>query len=258
MTGKYRYFSFRLHLFLFKTLINLIMHIAVTSVSKACLSLTVLALSIATLRGAPTFAFKGDLPVYSPRASGHQDFKFGHPLNGPRLDAIFKVLKFPTMSAMIDRLDSLNAYNTRQTTEQKTAGAYIAYSTAAKFKLLPLTLFKTEMDAMRAFGSLKLAGLRKDGVEVQNLLLKYGGNTGNLSPNELAYLWGSNEHQNLHAVLFGKEAIYDPVHATSMNDREEQPNLYTPNTLGGYNDKGESPQWGWFDFAKTYNSKLLS
>jgi hypothetical protein len=229
--------------------------VRISSMSKSILFLALLSLSSVVISGEHVFLLNGDLPVYTPTASGHQGPEGGFRLNAPRLAAIFHKLKFPTMTSMIRRLDSLKAFNPHQPSEKKVAGAYLAYSVAAKFVLLPPSLFKTKLSAAQAYGSLKLAGMSNDAAKVRQLLSQFGGSTQGLSDADLTYLWGSNEHQNLHAIVFGNADVRNAIHATSLNDKEMTPGIKRK-TLGGYNDKGEYEQWGWYDAIKTYNAKL--
>jgi hypothetical protein len=75
-----------------------------------------------------------------------------------------------------------------------------------------------------------------------------------LTDQELIHLWGMNEHWNLHAILFGNPKVYNVVHITSLNDKAGDG---TPHgKLGGYNDKGQYPQWGWREQVGGYNALL--
>ncbi len=175
--------------------------------------------------------------------------------NYDQLNAIFKRIGgFPTHLEMIERLDNLNAYNEHQSPNQKLSGAYMAFATVAKFKMVPPTLFKDECEAGQMYGQLKVAGVNSDAAKIKQLLSQKGLSTLGMSDQDLINLWGMNEHWNLHAVLFNNKSIRGPNHATSLSDKDQWNKCGFP--AGGYNDRGEYPQWGWFEQAKDYN-KLL-
>jgi hypothetical protein len=62
-----------------------------------------------------------------------------------------------------------------------------------------------------------------------------------------------NEHFNLHAILFGNPRVHNPNHATSLSNKNQGQG---GNALGGFNDKGEWPQWNWLVDAQRYNGLL--
>ena len=204
--------------------------------------------------GKPGNPSTGELPFYNFGSSGHQTSANGNPLNAFELNAIGAALGLRSAKDLIPKLDSLGAYNQGQSPQQKLAGAYIVLSTLAKFKILPPSNFNEEIKAQEAYGALKKAAMEKNAEAVKSVIQSNKGNTFGLPNEQLLQLWSGNEHQNLHAVLFGNGKIHHPIHATSFNDAEEG----RTKVLGGYNDKGAYNEWTWFDGAKNFNNLVLN
>jgi hypothetical protein len=194
-----------------------------------------------------------DIPDFCEQkgCSGHLRIpEDGKALNYGTLRSIFDKLDFPSDEEMIQRLDAVNAFNAGQPDDRKRAGAYLAYSTVAKYILVPAS--GDEKADATTFGDLKIAGMQDD----HDTIAKYVKDDKGLSQSELADLWGGNEHWNLHAVLFGNPTVWNAVHCTSLNDNAGDG---TPKgKLGGYNDKGEFTQWGWGKASQELNGMLLS
>ena len=199
----------------------------------------------------------GPIPDFCPsrECSGHlripQD---GRALVYDNLNSIFDVLQLPGTDQMVQRLDAVNAYNDGQSREQKIAGAYIAYATAGKLMTMPAANFPSEEAASVAYGALKRAGMAEDAATIRSILSQNGGNALGLSDQQLIELWGGNEHWNLHAVLFSNPGVHNTVHITSLSDNNGRD---ANRNLGGFNDKGEWPQGGWFEDARGYNALLM-
>lgn len=194
---------------------------------------------------------EGDLPFYNPKASGHQQPKDGRILNKIELEAVFDVLNLPKIEHMIVRLDGIHAYNVNQSPVQKEAGAILALSTFAKFLIMSPFKFKDdEQTAGAVYGDLKVKGMLGDAAGIREVLTKHDGDPKTLTDEQLIQLWSGNEHQNLHAVLFGNDDVKHAIHATSLSDN----NRANPDQLqlGGFNDRGEFPQWGWFRASKRF------
>lgn len=197
---------------------------------------------------------KGDIPFFVPGASGHQHAHHGRVLNTNELDSIATTLGIASMQDLIPKLDKINAYNPGQPQDRKEAGAYLALSMLAKFVVMPPAKFSDSSAASIAYGQLKTQALGGDAKAVRDSLKKFGGDPGKLSDQQLIQLWSGNEHQNLHGILFGNVDIRNAVHATSLSDNNGADKTKT--NLGGFNDRGEWPQWGWFEAAKKYRQLL--
>lgn len=197
---------------------------------------------------------EGDIPVFDPHASGHIGPSHGRTLNANELDSIGRTLGLPSAAQLVPSLESNGAYNPGQTAQQKMAGAYLALSTAAKFETMPPSNFSDAKTAARAYGELKIKAMADDADGVRDTLKRHGGSAGGLSDQQLTNLWSGNEHQNLHGVLFGNSKIYNPIHATSLNDNDKTGSGVRS---GGFNDRGEYPQWGWFEDAQSFNQRLV-
>lgn len=147
-----------------------------------------------------------------------------------------------------DRLESMGAYNAGQNENQKLIGAYIATNLIMKEAMLPPTLFANETDAGLAYGQAKILAMNGDAEGLRNLIESHGGDTYGLTDEELISIWGTNEHNNLHGILFGYMPLANAVHMTSLNDNDSHAHDgMNPGLSGGYNNKGEYPQWGWYE-----------
>ncbi len=145
-------------------------------------------------------------------------------------------------------LEGIGAYNKGQNTEQKTIGAYLAANLVLKIAMMPPGQFGNETEAGLTYGQLKLMAMNNDADGIRNLLKREGGLDFGLTDTELTKIWGTNEHNNLHAILFGNRDLANAVHMTSLNDNDgHEKDGMNPGRSGGYNNKGEYPQWGWFE-----------
>jgi len=152
------------------------------------------------------------------------------------------------ISNLIGRLDAMGAYNPGQTPEQKVTGAYVIMNLIMKHDMAPPSLFANETEAGLFYGQAKLMAMDNDGAGLRDLIESKGGNTFGLSDAELVSIWGTNEHNNLHAIMFGNRELANAVHMTSLNDNDgHEKDGMNPGLSGGYNNKGEYPQWGWFE-----------
>lgn len=205
---------------------------------------------------------QGDLPPFNHSASGHiTGHGTGSLLNTVEQDGIASTLRDnganlpPSIESVISTLDQIGAYNQGQPPEKKVAGAYLALNTLSKMATLPPAQLKGENEASAAYGALKVAGAQGDGAMIREILEEKGGSAMGLSDKDLVDLWGVNEHHHLHAVLFGNSKVYNPIHMTSLNDQDQWGEIPgEKGALGGFNDKGEYPQWGWFDDAQGFQS----
>lgn len=197
----------------------------------------------------------GEIPA-GEGSSHHNDHvgKLGH---GFLLDAdahntafekVFGKTAAETISEVTKSLESIGAYNQGQNEQQKTSGAYLAGNMLLKVEMLPPGQFANETDAGLAYGQLKLMAMNNDADGIRSWLKSDGGQDFGLTDTELIKIWGTNEHNNLHAILFGNRDLANAVHMTSLNDNDgHEKDGMNPGKSGGYNNKGEYPQWGWFE-----------
>lgn len=194
---------------------------------------------------------EGDIAPESHGASGH--IGAGHGLGGlintglhdSAMDTIFGMSGSQTIDYIISTMDSVGGYNAGQSPEQKEKGAYLVANMLMKQAMLPPELFGSEQEAGSVYAQAKLFAIEGDTAGLRLLIESQGGNTAGLSDEELINIWATNEHNNLHGIIMGNMTIANAVHMTSLNDNAADGT--TQGTLGGYNDKGEYPQWGWFE-----------
>jgi len=207
----------------------------------------------------------GDVPVWSDHSSGHiMGHGFGNGLNTQQQDGIASQIRAnggqlpDSVNSIVDKLDSLGAYNPGQSGQQKEAGAYLTLNTLGKMASLTPESLGNENAAAEVYGALKNAAIQGDGASVRELIESNGGDTFGLSDQELTDLWGFNEHNFLHSTLFGNSEVYNPIHMTSLNDKDMSgQSSGAAGSLGGFNDKGEYPQWGWYDDAVNLQAKFI-
>lgn len=153
-----------------------------------------------------------------------------------------------TIDYLVKTLDSMGAYNKGQNEEQKLKGAYLIANLIMKHNMAPPGLFANETEAGLFYGQAKLMAMDNDADGLRDLIESEGGNTFGLGDAELVNVWGTNEHNNLHAIMFGNRELANAVHMTSLNDNDgHEKDGMNPGLSGGYNNKGEYPQWGWFE-----------
>jgi hypothetical protein len=149
---------------------------------------------------------------------------------------------------LVKTLDSIGGYNKGQNEEQKLKGAYLIANLVMKHNMAPPVLFANETEAGVFYGQAKLMAMDNDADSLRDLIESQGGSTFGLGDAELINVWGSNEHNNLHAIMFGNRELANAVHMTSLNDNDgHEKDGMNPGLSGGYNNKGEYPQWGWFE-----------
>ena len=175
-------------------------------------------------------------------------------------DQAFKTMNangasIPSLDQGVAALEAQGAYNNGQPENRKVIGAYLALNTLAKLQTMPPNQLGGEANASKVYGALKVAGLSGDGDKIRSTLAANGGDDFGLSNDQLVELWGANEHEYLHPILFGDETVSNTVHMTSLNFNDgRNPSEGPAGTIGGYNNKGEYPQWGWFEAAQEYGS----
>ena len=130
--------------------------------------------------------------------------------------------------------------------------------------------------ADKCFGRAKYYALKGDGKAVRAVVEACGGSKTNLAKlqdNDLVELWGVNEHHDIHCCGFGAPEFFHAVHATSLNDcaaphacakgtkagleggqsyigGREEDHWEKNGPTGGFNDKGNYEQHGYFYHAK--------
>lgn len=173
------------------------------------------------------------------------------------LNPILDKIGVPGDAHIIGHLDATpGLINSGQSNKQKLIASLVARVTVGRFMMLPPTLWPKARDcpkgspcfqAAECYGTLKKLALEEEGEKVRAKLVECGGKAMDLTDEELVQIWGANEHHNLHAILVPGGPVGNAVHATSLNDN---PGDGTGDVvLGGYNDKGAYPQWGWLEAA---------
>ncbi len=90
-------------------------------------------------------------------------------------------------------------------------------------------------------GSATNAALKGDAAGVRAALEGNGGDTSGLSDDLLVSMWSTNSHYYNHAILNVTLGGFKITHLRSLNDRGQDGNPQS--TRGGYNDKGQWPEW---------------
>jgi len=184
----------------------------------------------------------------------------GSPLDFAAHDSAFQTMNangasIPTIDEGVAVLDAQGAYNANQPDDKKITGSYLALNTLAKLQTMPSNNFPSEAKAAEVYGSLKVAGMNGDGDQIRSIIADNGGTDFGLNNKQLVDLWGVNEYEHLHPILDGNDTIRNSVSMTSLNMNDEWTQSDGPTgTMGGYNNKGEYPQWGWFESAQQYSS----
>jgi len=166
----------------------------------------------------------------------------------------------PSIASITNTMNDVGGYNVGQNAAQQEQGAYLVQNTLAKLQMMPPQELGDEETAMKVYGSLKLAAIDGDGAAIRSILEENGGDTMGLSDQALVDTWGVNEHEGLHEIIFGNlDQVANAVHMTSLN-RDDGMNapIGEPGTVGGFNDKGQFPQWGWFESAQNMNDVFAS
>jgi hypothetical protein len=229
----------------------------------------------------------GDVPVFESHASGHIGHGHGNPINAPlHNSALTKIFgDQASIPSIIASNDKLGAYNPGQSAEQKQAGAYLVANILLKLDMAPLQerfseaqlqalskhsgvnvgvlrTLSSEMLNGLMYGTLKNLALKNNAADIRELIKDMGLNTAStakLTDAELLNVWATNEHNNLHGILFGNSKIYNVIHLTSLNDKDAHTKTSSlRGKVGGFNDKGDYPQWGWLEDAQTFSSKYLA
>lgn len=198
----------------------------------------------------------GDIPYLDVQASTKTDPAsdyFGFQLNKQKLDEIGKKLNILPADQITAKLESLGIitvppHNEREVIRRDSA-TYMTIALAAKLAVLPIEkanektgsqcftiqtdgsirlaipsdsgIPKTCTDLAKCYGRLKGFAMKGNLKKVQEVMAACGGDQKTLTNDELVYLWGLNEHHNLHSTYLGKNETYghgNAAHLTSLNE----------------------------------------
>lgn len=196
-----------------------------------------------------------DIPYLDPQQSTKADPKtgfFGFPMNRARLDTIAGKLNMKGADEIGQSLASLGIISAqvpgdeREKTRRDSA-IYTAIASLAKLTLLPIqaandatggTCFTGApaqdgqmggCDALsKCYGRLKGFAMQSNIAKVKAELKKCGGSQKSLSDEELIYLWGLNEHHNLHCCSFSDPQGHQLHHASHLSSLNEYSMLGLP------------------------------
>lgn len=181
-------------------------------------------------------------------------FLMHRPTHDAAMETVFGKPASEVISSIQSTLEQTGTYLTNKPGTEKIKGAYLTGNMLMKQAMLPANLFGSEQNAGSAYAQAKLSAIDGDVASLRNLIEQKGGDTLGLSDEQLRNVWATNEHNNLHGILDAGSPIGQSIHMTSLNDNAGDG---TPKgTMGGYNDKGEYPQWGWFEDIQDIGSKF--
>ncbi|MEB0134794.1 hypothetical protein QN362_05565 [Actimicrobium sp. CCC2.4] len=152
-------------------------------------------------------------------------------------------------------------FNQGQTAQERESGTYLATNMASKFAIMRPNNFADEATASRVYGQAKSLAVKGDAASLGKLVDQYGDRHG-LSDAELVQLYNVNEHEYLHHISGGSPAgssgsdLFNSSHAFSLSTSDMNGNDGISAVQGGYNDKGEYPQGGWFEAAKRFTNAI--
>lgn len=165
------------------------------------------------------------------------------------IETVFKKPASEVLSSVQSTLENTGTYLGNKTDTEKIKGAYLTANMLMKQGMLPATLFGSEKDAGSTYAQAKLKAIDGDVTGLRKLIESKGGSTFGLKADQLLNVWATNEHNNLHSALDAGSPIGQTIHMTSLNDKAQDGTA--KGKLGGYNDRGEYPQWNWFEDAKS-------
>jgi hypothetical protein len=181
-------------------------------------------------------------------------FLMHRPTHDAAMETVFGKPASEVISSIQSTLEQTGTYLNNKPDTEKIKGAYLTGNMLMKQAMLPASMFGSEQDAGRAYAQAKLSAIDGDVAGLKNLIEQKGGDTLGLSDEQLRNVWATNEHNNLHGILDAGSPIGQSIHMTSLNDNAGDG---TPKgTMGGYNDKGAYPQWGWFNDIQDIGSKF--
>jgi hypothetical protein len=189
-----------------------------------------------------------DIPYLDPHQSTKADPKtgfFGFPMNRSRLNTIAEKLNMIGPDGFAKSLSRLGIIGedvpgSEHEKTRRESAIYSAMATAAKLTLLPIETANEATGSTcftgapaqegqaggcdglsKCYGRLKGFATQSNVAKVKEELKKCGGSQKNLSDDELIYLWGLNEHHNLHCCSFSDpqgHQLHHASHLTSLND----------------------------------------
>jgi hypothetical protein len=189
-----------------------------------------------------------DIPYLDPHQSTKADPKtgfFGFPMNRTRLNTIAEKLNMIGPDGFAKSLSRLGIISeevpgSEHEKTRRESAIYSAMATAAKLTLLPIQTVNEATGSTcftgapaqegqaggcdglsKCYGRLKGFAMQSNVAKVKEVLKTCGGSQKNLSNDELIYLWGLNEHHNLHCCSFSDpqgHQLHHASHLTSLND----------------------------------------
>jgi hypothetical protein len=179
---------------------------------------------------------------------GQQGSEFGDLLNTNEIAEAAKAMGMSEqdISNFVDKFTSNeNNFNPGQTDDQKKVGAALALNEMiAAENVNQLGLSEDEVrqvsaDAVKAAKAGKESG---DASELRSVLEGAGGNTGNLTDQQLLNVWTSNPHENNHAILNVDEGPFKLTHLRSIGteDAPEGAGLAYSNDKQQYPERGDA------------------
>ena len=176
-------------------------------------------------------------------------FLMHRPTHDAAMETVFGSPSSEVISSIQSTLEKTGTYLNNKPDTEKIKGAYLTGNMLMKQAMLPAGSFGSEKDAGAVYAQAKLKAIDGDVAGLKSLIASNGGDTFGLTDDQLLNVWATNEHNNLHGILDAGSTIGQSIHMTSLNDGAKDKTA--KGTLGGYNDKGAYPQWGWFEDAKS-------
>ncbi|MCZ8016104.1 MAG: hypothetical protein O9274_10435 [Limnobacter sp.] len=176
-------------------------------------------------------------------------FLMHRPTHDAAMETVFGSPSSEVISSIQSTLEKTGTYLNNKPDTEKIKGAYLTGNMLMKQAMLPAGSFGSEKEAGAVYAQAKLKAIDGDVAGLKSLIASNGGDTFGLTDDQLLNVWATNEHNNLHGILDAGSTIGQSIHMTSLNDGAKDKTA--KGTLGGYNDKGAYPQWGWFEDAKS-------
>jgi hypothetical protein len=132
-----------------------------------------------------------------------------------------------------------NNFNPNQSDDQKRVGAAIALNDMiAAENVNQLGLGEEELRSVA--GDAVQAAQAGDGAELRSILEGAGGNTGNMTDEQLVNTWSANSHPRNHEILSGDAFQLTHLRSISGSDAADGSG---GDPVGYMNDKGDWTQW---------------
>jgi hypothetical protein len=173
---------------------------------------------------------------------GQQGSEFGENLNLNELAESAKAMGMSEqdISNFVDEFTSNeNNFNPGQTPDQKKVGAAVALNEMIAAENINHSGLGEE-EVRKVSAQAMKAAKAGDGEELRNILEGAGGNTANMTDQQLLNTWTTNGHDNNHAILNVDEGPFKLTHMRSIatDDAPEGAGL------GYSNDKQQFPERG--------------